>query len=377
VRVVVAPDKFKGTLSARHVADAMASGVRSVFPDAVVDVLPMADGGDGTIDALLAAKGGRLESFDVTGPLGSNVEAPVAFLNDGSCVVEMASASGLVLVPEQERNARAATSRGTGELIKCALDRSNEGAVILVGIGGSASTDGGAGAATAVGWRFLDRHGKELPQGGEHLTSLHRIDPDSVFASVTSHAVVGISDVDNPLLGERGAARVFAPQKGATPRDVEVLEEALGTLSSRIEMDLGIDVRAVNSAGACGGMGAGILAFFSGRLAPGFETIQSITGLRDLIAGADLVVTGEGRLDEQSLGGKAPIGVARIAAGAGVPCIAVAGEIALDEEALQDCGLRAALDLMGAVGARRAYEDTSSAVSDATERLVSKVAPSL
>ncbi|MGH2819559.1 MAG: glycerate kinase [Actinomycetota bacterium] len=371
MRVLIVPDKFKGTSSARAVAQAMAEGVRSAAPEAEIEVRPMADGGDGTIEALLAAAGGHTEDFEVTGPLGEPVRAPVAFLDDGRCCVEMALASGLVLVEEGSRDALAATCRGTGELIRSAVRGGARGSEILVGIGGSASTDGGTGAAAAVGWRFLDARGRALPPGGRALRHLARIDDGGVVPELRGRSIIGVSDVDNPLLGPRGAARVFAPQKGAGPEQVEALEEGLANLAARIREDLGRDVAQLEGAGACGGIGAGLVAFFGARLGPGFETIAELTGLASRIQSADLVLTGEGRLDAQTLGGKVPAGVARVAADAGVPCAAVAGELDLDGEALRDAGFTAAVGLVDAVGRERAFRDTSDAVAEVTRRLVS------
>jgi glycerate kinase len=364
VRVLIVPDKFKGTRSAPEVARAIAAGVRRARPEAEVDLLPLADGGDGTVDALVAGIGGRIERVPVTGPLGDTVEAPLGWLDDGRVVIEMAAASGLALVPPGSRAPLRATSRGTGELIARVLERREGGATVIVGLGGSASTDGGTGAASALGWRFLDRRGRELAPGGGELRRLAAIDGSDVSPALASGGLVGASDVGNPLLGGRGAAHTFAPQKGASPHEVDLLEEGLTALARCIERDLGIAVAERWGAGACGGIGAGLIAFCGARLEAGFALVASVTGLEDAIASADIVITGEGHLDDQSLGGKAPVGVARLARRAGVPCIAIAGVVSVDEQALRREGITRAVSLVEAVGSERATSDVDAALEE-------------
>ncbi|MGH2752668.1 MAG: glycerate kinase [Actinomycetota bacterium] len=368
MHVVIAPDKFKGTLSASEVANAMAKGVRAAIPHASLTLRPAADGGEGTVDALLLAHGGRVSTRRVSGPLTGLVEAPLAHLADGSCALEMSDAAGLALVDSESADALAASSLGLGELIAAALQEGER--KILIGVGGSASTDGGTGAARALGWRFLDASGAELPLGGGSLPRLARIDASQVRKEVRAATFVAACDVDNPLVGESGAARVFAPQKGATDEEVEILEEGLAILARRISEDLEIDVAERPGAGAGGGTGAGLAAFFGATLGPGFEVVAEASRLRDEIEEADLVVTGEGRLDEQSLGGKAPIGVARMARDAGVRCFAVAGEIPIDPRALKREGILASASLIEAVGRAQAFGDTAGAVVKATTSLI-------
>ena len=271
MHVVVAPDKFKGTLTASEVAEALAKGVRGAIPHASFTLRPIGDGGEGTIDALLLAHGGRVSAKQVSGPLGGQVEASLAHLADGSCAFEMAGAAGLTLVDPDRRDALTSSTLGLGELLSAALDDGERR--ILVGLGGSASTDGGTGAARAVGWRFLDRDGAELPLGGGSLRDLARIDSTGVRPEVVASTIVAACDVDNPLLGASGAARVFAPHKSATPEEVEVLEEGLATLAARIKEDLGLDVADIPGSGAAGGTGAGLRAFFGAELGPGFEIV--------------------------------------------------------------------------------------------------------
>ena len=368
MHVVIAPDKFKGTLSASEAAEALARGVRAAIPHVSLALRPIGDGGEGTIDALLVAHGGRVSARQVSGPLGDPVEASFAHLADGSCALEMSEASGLTLVDPDRRDALASSTLGLGELIAAALDDGERR--VLIGLGGSASTDGGTGAARAVGWRFLDGGGAELPLGGGFLKDLARIDYSGVRPEITATSFVAACDVDNPLLGQSGAARVFAPQKSASPEEVEILEEGLATLAGRIKQDLGIDVAELPGAGAAGGTGAGIRAFFGAELGTGFEVVAKATNLRDEIEQADLVVTGEGSLDDQSLGGKAPVGVARIARDFQVPCYAVAGEVSADPGALKRQGILGSASLIEAVGKDRAFADPAGAIVVATKALI-------
>ncbi|MGH2748946.1 MAG: glycerate kinase [Actinomycetota bacterium] len=370
MHIVIAPDKFKGSIDAPAVAEAMARGARQVFPDASFQLRPAADGGDGTLAALLTAKGGVEKQIEVTGPLGDVTRAPLAFLSDGRLGIEMATASGLALIPEEKRDALRASSRGTGELIRAALSSEGSGD-IFVGIGGSASTDVGTGAATAIGWRFLDERGKDLPLGGGSLGDLHRIEGDSV--DITSgRKIVGLCDVDNPLLGERGAARVFARQKGATEEQVGILEEGLEKLVTRIEADLGVSVESLAGSGAGGGMGAGLVAFFGGSLGVGFDIVSDAIGLDEAIAGADLVITGEGRLDEQSLAGKAPIAIADRSRRAKVPCFAVAGELLLEPRELRRHGVTAAVGLIQRMGEPDIQSDPADAIARAVAQVLAR-----
>ncbi len=329
MRIVVAPDSFKESLSAEEACRAIARGVRRVCPDAVLELVPMADGGEGTVEALIAATGGRWFSTTVAGPLGEPVDAVWGMLGGGgrTAVLEMAAASGLGLVPPNRRNPLHTTTLGTGELIRAALDHGAEN--LLVGIGGSATTDGGAGAAQAVGVRFLDAAGAVCPAGltGGRLADVVGIDLASRDPRIAAVTIEAACDVDNPLCGPRGAAAVFGPQKGAGPDAVRRLDTNLNRLAGLIERDLGISVGDVPGAGAAGGLGAGLIAFFGARLRPGVELVMRALQLADRLAGADLVITGEGRIDGQSMMGKVISGVGRAARGCGVPAIALVGSI--------------------------------------------------
>ena len=341
MRVVIAPDKFKGSLSAADVGDALRSGILEVQPEADLSVVAMADGGEGTLDAALANGFDRLEAT-VTGPLGSPVTAAVA-LQASTAVVEMAAASGLALVPPETRDALAASSRGTGELIRAALDAGAE--TIVLAIGGSASTDGGAGMLAALGARFLDDAGTELPDGGGALSSIAEADLSGLDPRIARTRFILASDVDNPLLGPQGAAAVFAPQKGASPADVAQLELALTAYARAVRIGSGDAADTASpppetrpGAGAAGGLGFAAIAALGAQQRPGVDVVIEFTRLRAHLAGADFVITGEGSLDEQSLGGKTPVGVARAAATLGVPAIAVCGRTTLAEPAWRAAG---------------------------------------
>jgi glycerate kinase len=334
VRVLIAPDKFKGSLTAIEAAEAIAAGMRQGPVPVEVRLAPIADGGDGTVDAAVAA-GYRRVSREVTGPTGQRVLASYAIRGE-TAVVELAEASGLRRLPGGRLAPLTATTYGTGELIRAAL---GEGAQrIVLGVGGSATTDGGAGMGRALGVRFLDALGADLPPGGAALRDLDAIDTDGLDPRVRSTEIVVASDVRSPLLGPRGAAAVFAPQKGADPCDVAVLEDGLRRLATVVARQSGVDLSTVAGAGAAGGAGGGAVAFLGARLVSGIDHLLDLLRFPDLLRDADLVVTGEGSLDEQSLAGKAPWGVAQAAARAGVPAVALVGRLALTREQLRSAG---------------------------------------
>lgn len=343
MKIVIAPDSFKESLSAPEVAAAIARGWRQVFPEAELLLRPMADGGEGTVDAVLAATGGERRECRVCGPLGEPVLAHWGWLGEGTAVLEMASASGLHHVPRDRRDATVTTSLGTGELIRAALDA---GATrIILGLGGSATNDGGAGLLQALGVRFLDAREAELPPGGAALARLARIDVGGLDPRLLQARVEIAADVDNPLCGPRGASRVFGPQKGADPQQVEQLDAALEHYARLVAATLGEDHSRHPGVGAAGGLGFAARAFLHAGFRPGIELVAELSGLADAVEGADLVITGEGRLDSQSLHGKTPVGVARIARAAGVPVVALAGSLGEDYQALYAAGIDAAFAL--------------------------------
>jgi glycerate kinase len=328
VRVVIAPDKFKGTLTAREAAAALAAGWRRADRGAAVDEVPVADGGEGTLQTLLAALGGERRRIRVSGPLGDPIEADYAVVESPQGrlgVVEMARASGLALLAESRRDPTRTTTYGTGELLQAAARERPDR--VLVCIGGSATNDAGAGLAQAVGVRLLDEDGEDLPAGGAALRRLARIDIRGLDPVLRGLDVVVASDVDNPLTGPRGASAVYGPQKGATPAQVRVLDEALGHFAAVVHRDLGIDVRDIPGAGAAGGLGAGLVAFLGARIRPGFEVVAEALGLARRLEAADIAVTGEGRYDRQSERGKAPAGVLRMAREAVCRTVLVAGQV--------------------------------------------------
>jgi glycerate 2-kinase len=327
MRVLVAPDKFRGTLTARQAAEAVATGWRRTRPDDLLDLAPMADGGDGTMAALVDALHGKVVRASVTGPRGDEVDAEFGIAEGAEgrlAIVEMASASGLALLSPSRRDPRLTTTRGTGELILAALDHGP--ARLLVGSGGSATNDGGAGMAQALGVRLLDEQGRELGAGGAALTGLARIDATGLDRRLRGVTCLAATDVDNPLTGPSGASVVYAPQKGASAADVVLLDRALAHLAATVARDLGVDLRDEPGAGAAGGLGFGLMAFLGAHVRPGVDVVAEALGLAARVAAADLAITGEGRLDAQSLRGKAPAGVVRLGRELSVPVAIVCGE---------------------------------------------------
>ena len=337
MRIVIAPDKFKGSLTAHQVAVFLETGLHSVDPGMVIDRVPVADGGEGTLDAAVDSGFSR-HLVTVTGPTGLPLES--AFATRGrEAVIEMAVASGLAALPGGVLEPLLATSRGTGELIAAALDLGCT--QIILGIGGSASTDGGAGLLSALGATMLDEGGNVLPDGGGALARLARVDLSGLDPRLVSARIILASDVDNPLLGPHGAAAVFGPQKGARPHDVVVLNSALRQYSRVLSAEIGaiaVTATPAQGAGAAGGVGYAAMAVLGAGRQPGIEVVREFTQLDNHLNGADLVITGEGSLDHQSLGGKAPVGVAQAAARAGVPTIAVCGQTTLTAEELRIAG---------------------------------------
>lgn len=324
MRILVAPDSFKGTLSAVDVCRAVDEGIRRTHDDVDVELVPIADGGEGTVDAFVLAAGGQRHRTRVSGPYREAVDAEWAVLPDGTAVVEIAAAAGLPLVGT-DRRTHDATTYGVGELIR---EAARSGAArLVVGLGGSASTDGGCGAAAACGVRFLDAAGTEFVPTGADLTRIARIDTDGLDRTVAKLAIEAMCDVDNPLTGEQGAAAVFGPQKGADPAMVRLLDDGLSHLAEVVRRDLGVDVVATPGAGAAGGLGGGMIAFLGAELRSGVEAVLDVVGFDERLRGAAAVVTGEGSFDAQSFHGKVVQGVARRAQRAGVPVHVLAGRV--------------------------------------------------
>lgn len=331
MKIVIAPDSFKENLTSLQVAECLEKGIKKVLPRARCVKIPMADGGEGTVQSLVDATGGRIIKKQVTGPMGRKTVARYGILGDGkTAVIEMAEASGLPLVPRQQRNPLLATTYGTGELI---IDALNHGvSKIIIGLGGSATVDGGAGMAQALGVRFMSGSGRLIKEhaGGGMLNQIARIDNKAIDPRIKKTRIIIASDVTNPLCGKTGAAHVFGPQKGATPAMVKILDRNLRHYAGLIKTQLKKDVLDIRGAGAAGGLGAGLLAFTGARMERGVELVVKITGLEKHVRDADLVITGEGRVDFQTAFGKTPAGVAKAANKYKVPCIAIGGSLADD-----------------------------------------------
>jgi glycerate 2-kinase len=349
MKIVIAPDSYKESLSALEVAAAIEAGFSEIFPDAEYVKIPVADGGEGTVEAMVAATQGSIVRLTVTGPLGAPVEAFYGLSGDErSAFIEMAAASGLELVPAAQRDPLITNSYGTGELIKNALDRGVDH--IIIGIGGSATNDGGSGMMQALGARLLDQQGNEIAFGGGALPQLARIEIDQLDKRIQQCRIEVACDVTNPLTGEEGASAIFGPQKGATPELVQQLDKALAHYADIIHRDLDIDVLHIAGGGAAGGMGAALHAFCQAELRRGIEIVTEALGLADQVQDADLVITGEGRIDSQTINGKVPIGVAKVAKQFNKPVIGIAGSLTADVGVVHQHGLDAVFSVLFSIG---------------------------
>ncbi len=344
MKIVIAPNAFKGSLTAGEAAAAMAEGVKSVLEDVEIVQVPVADGGDGLVDLTVDTLKGERRKILVTGPRFELIDAGFCFVPELNFVaVEMALASGLALLEEDARDPAWTTTFGTGELILAALDL---GAVrIGVGIGGSATNDGGIGVAAALGVKFLNNNGEAVRPVGASLSDIVHIDMSGIDHRVKNTVIEAVCDVDNPLLGKQGAARVYGPQKGAEPKQVQMLEAGLVNLAAVVESDLGLDIRELPGGGAGGGLAAGLYAFLGAKLRSGTEMVLELVGLEEKMIGADLVLTGEGQIDFQTAFGKAPAGVAALAKKKDIPCIAIAGTVGDELGELHEMGVSAVFSL--------------------------------
>jgi len=340
MKIVIAPDSFKGNLTAMQVATAIEKGIRRVLPKANCLKVPMADGGEGTVQSLVDAMGGKYIYKNVIGPEGRPTRARYGLVADNlTAIIEMAEASGLPLVDEKNRNPMIASTYGTGELI---IDAINRGAKkIIVGIGGSATNDAGAGMAQAIGVRFFDKRGKEIETlaAGGMLHRIADIDTSHIHAGIKKCKIVVASDVDNPLCGKRGASYVYGPQKGATPGMIKKLDENLLYFAKLVKKSIGIDVRKMRGAGAAGGLGAGLVAFAGAKSQSGVDIVIQATDFKTKLKNADLVITGEGRVDFQTAFGKTPAGVAKSAKKLGVPVVAIGGSLSDDASKVFEYGI--------------------------------------
>jgi len=369
VKIVLAPDSFKGSLSSPEVCAAMRRGIERVLPDARVESVPLADGGEGTLDALLESSGGMRKGGIVRGPLEGEVEASWGILPDGTAVIECAQSAGLPLVPLARRDALRASTWGMGQQILAALDAGARR--FWIGLGGSATTDGATGLLSALGARFFDARDCVLPLGGGDLERLARIETRFLDSRLERCEFVGLGDVSNPLVGENGAARVFAPQKGASPEEVERLERGLTRLADVCAAHFGSDGRFERGAGAAGGLGWGLLTFLRASMRPGIDAVLEAARFDEKLQGADLVLTGEGSLDAQTLNGKTIAGVCRAARTAGVPVVALGGRVALSGAQIEELGLLSALSIVdGPRTLSECLEEGAGLVETATERVL-------
>ncbi|MCE2413525.1 glycerate kinase [Candidatus Poribacteria bacterium] len=368
MKIVVAPDSFKGSVSALEAANAMEQGLRRVFPDAAIEKIPMADGGEGTVQSLVDATGGHLQTHRVLAPLENEVEAQFGILSDReTAVIEMASASGLTLVEPHERNPLRTTTYGTGQLIHAALEAGCRR--LIIGIGGSATNDGGAGMAEALGIRLLDPNGKQIQRGGGNLRQLASIDVTGLHPAIAETETVVACDVNNPLTGPDGASHVYGPQKGATPEMIETLDGYLAHFDDILTQTLGKSFNDIPGSGAAGGLGAGLMAFLDAELRLGVDIMIDAVNLKERVKGATVVFTGEGQLDFQTAFGKTPVGVAKVAKAHGIPVIAIAGGIAEGAEAVYDAGIDAMLGIaQEPMSLENAVTDAQRLIADTAEQ---------
>ncbi|PAE08361.1 glycerate kinase [Terribacillus saccharophilus] len=356
MKIVIAPDSYKESLSALEAANAIERGFKVIFPEAVYNKMPMADGGEGTVQSLVDATNGKIEERTVTGPIGKPVKAFFGLMGDGeTAVIEMAAASGLHLVPTEDRNPLTTSTKGTGELISAALDLGVQH--IIIGLGGSATNDGGAGMIQALGGRLLDEAGKDIGDGGGALAQLAVIDLAGLDNRLKDVRVEVACDVDNPLTGPRGASAIFGPQKGATPDMVELLDKNLSHFADIAEKALGKSFRDIEGVGAAGGLGASLLAFLNADLKRGIDIVLHAVDFEEAVKDADLVITGEGRIDSQTIYGKTPIGVAKAAKKYGVPVIGLAGSLSQDSDVVYEHGIDVLFSIVpGVVTLPEAFE---------------------
>jgi len=338
MKILVAPDSFKGSLTAMEAAENIKKGIHNYDPQIDIDLLPMADGGEGTVQSLVDATEGEIVEKKVTGPLGNKVKAFYGLLGDGeTAVIEMAAASGLPLVPEGKQNPLKTTTYGTGELIAAALDAGAQ--KIIIGIGGSATNDAGVGMAQALGAEILDKNGEQIDFGGGSLNQIEQIKLENLDSRLENVEILAACDVDNPLYGKEGAAYVYAPQKGADPEMVKILDQNLRHFNQIAIKELNKDTNQIPGAGAAGGLGAGLVAFLDAELKAGVKIILDLINFEERLGNVDLVITGEGMLDGQSINGKTPVGVSRSAAEKNIPVIAISGTLGEGVEKVLDHGI--------------------------------------
>lgn len=368
MRILIAPQSLKGSLTAAEAGQAIAQGVRAVYPKADVEIVPVADGGEGTVQALVDATGGKIIQQTVTGPLGEHVAAFFGLMGDRrTAAIEMAASAGLPLVPPERRDPRITTTYGVGELILAALEHGSRH--FIIGIGGSATNDGGAGMAQALGASLLNREGTEIARGGAALAALAHISRSAMDPRLQECTVEVACDVTNPLCGPTGASAVYGPQKGATPEMVAELDAALAHYAQVIERDLGLSVRDIPGAGAAGGLGAGLMAFLNATLRPGAQIVLEAVRLEERMRAADLVITAEGQIDTQTAYGKSVGAVASMAKRYGLPVLALAGSLGDHYQVVYELGVDAVVAMPSSpITLAYAMEHAAQLISDAAER---------
>lgn len=339
MNILILPDSFKNCLSSVEVGSALSEGIWRVFPEAKISSYPVADGGEGTVEAFVAAMQGKIITCPAHDALGREIEAFYGLLPDGTAVIEVAAASGIERLSSEEKNPLIASSYGTGEIIKEVLQQGIR--KVILGLGGSVTNDGGMGMASALGFRFLNSNGEEIAEGGGALNQLDNIDTSEVLPELKDCEFQIACDVQSPLCGPEGASAVFGPQKGATPLMVKLLDANLSHFAQVIKKDLDKDIASLPGAGAAGGLGAGAVAFLNGQLIPGFDIVTAVLGLKDKVKQADIVITGEGKIDAQTLQGKTPFAVAQLAKAEGKKVLAFAGYLGSDHRILYQHGIDA------------------------------------
>ena len=337
MKILLAPDSFKGTMTSMEIISFLEEAATLHFDPLEIVKLPLADGGEGTVDTLLFIKGGKYEWAEVTGPLGEKVKAKYGIIEDKTAVIEMAQASGLPLIDRKDRNPLLTTTYGTGELIKDAIEKGIRN--FIIGIGGSATNDGGIGALQALGVKFLDEKGNEIGFGGKELGKIKHIELENIDRRIKESNFIVMCDVDNPLTGDRGASFVFGPQKGATKEMLEILENGMRNYAEVIRNELGINVNEIPGAGAAGGLGAALHCFLGAQLKPGIDTILDFANFDEMLKGVDFVVTGEGKMDKQSIFGKAPSGIAKRCRKYGTKAVAIVGSMGEGAEEIYKYGI--------------------------------------
>lgn len=368
VRILVAPDSYKGSLSSKEVIEAMTEGIRKAV-DAEILKVPIADGGEGTVDALIFSSGGKIIEAEVIGPLGNTVKSFFGILSDGTAVIEVAASSGLNLVPNDMRNPLVTTTYGVGQLIRKALDAGCRR--FIVGLGGSATNDGGAGMVQALGARLLDEDGKDVPYGGGSLSRLKEIDIDGLDKRIYESSFTVASDVVNPLCGEKGASYIYGPQKGATPEMVNILDKNLNHYAEIVEDTIGKDFKDMPGAGAAGGLGFSLMAFLNAKIRSGIDIVMEAAKLEEKIKSCDVVITGEGSTDFQTAFGKAPAGIARMARKYGKPVIILSGGLGNGYKELYKIGVMAAFSIVDKpMTIDEAMHDAKRLISDRTEDII-------